>query len=341
MTLLKATAIDSRIEASEIASRGEMAEPEDFVRQKPRDRKKTWGIFYTPIEVSRCLADWAITNRDDVVLEPSFGGCGFLNEAARALRKKGSHRPWQQLCGCDKDLAAFVHLPPVYARKARRRRFLHHNFLETKPADYCHQEFSVVIGNPPYVSRHNMRKYQLSSAAKINLASGGLTSGRASLWVYFIIHSLQFLKIGGRMAWVLPRSLSQSNYGREMVRLLCERFESVTVISVTNRLFLNSGAEELIDVLLCAKHQPLNKIRVNPLITYADSVNDLRKKIETCDTASSILPVDISSGRQEMLTHEERYANSSSTCTSVPRVSRTHFNTPCLSGTIFLASTDH
>lgn len=307
MRLLKATVSLSQAESSEKANSSEFSS-DDYLREKPRDRKKTWGIFYTPIEVSRCLADWAIRSSEDTALEPSFGGCGFLKEAARALADKGCDNPWAQLCGCDKDLAAFGNLPREYAHPGRQRRFLHSNFLDTTPADYHHEQFSVVIGNPPYVSRHNMRQYQLDSAARVNEANEGAVPGRASLWAYFLVHSLRFLKPTGRMAWVLPRSLSQSDYGRRMVEYLCERFDSVAVISVGHRLFLNYGAEEVIDVLLCAGYRPQKGIRTNPLVTYANSVQDLVENIKSAVTSHCALAVDISSGRQELLTQAERNA---------------------------------
>ena len=276
-------------------------------RRKPTDRKRTWGIFYTPNDLSRCLAEWAVRNRKDTVLEPSFGGCGFLNESARILKELGSFWPWRQLCGCDKDLRAFVHLPKKY-RRIPNRRFLHRNFLDTEPSEYYHKQFSVLIGNPPFVSRHNMRKYQLNSVDKVHEENDVRISLRSSLWVYFIIHSLRFLREGGRMAWVLPRSLSQADYGHELVDLLCGRFASVTIISVQKRFFVTDGADELIDVLLCTGFCKSSSGKIHPIVTYADTVEQLKEKINAKPVQPCTLPVEISSGREELLTTNERSA---------------------------------
>jgi adenine-specific DNA-methyltransferase len=278
------------------------------VRRKPTDRKRTWGIFYTPTQLSRYLVEWAIKTPHETVLEPSFGGCGFLYEGARMLKKLGARNPWRRLCGCDKDSRAFSHLPQAHRRTSRNRRFLHSNFLETKPTDYCRQKFSVVIGNPPFVSRHNMRRYQLLSAEGVYSRDDMVMSRRASFWTYFVIHSLRFLKRDGRMAWVLPRSLSQSDYGRELVTWLCQKFEAVTVISLQKRLFVTDGADELVDVLLCQTYHPGHKLRVHPQITYADSLPQLKDKITGTAANSCAMPVEISSGREELLTIGERDA---------------------------------
>jgi len=308
MSLVTDTSLTSLLEVNETALRDHAMESDALSRRKPTDRKRTWGIFYTPVELSRCLAEWAITSRSDTVLEPSFGGCGFLNETALALKQKGAREPWQQLCGCDKDLRAFIYLPALYRRKAPSRRFLHRNFLDTVPTDYCIKQFHVVIGNPPYVRRHNMRSYQISSAEAVDAYGPFTVSRRASLWAYFIIHSLRFLREGGRMAWVLPRSLSQSDYGREVVKLLCGQFDAVTVISLQKRLFVAEGADELVDVLLCRGHRANHSLAVHPLIAYADSLEELERKMGREATASCVMPVNISSGREDLLTTAERQA---------------------------------
>jgi hypothetical protein len=277
-------------------------------RRKPTDRKRTWGIYYTPTELSRCLAEWAIRCPTDYVLEPSFGGCGFLNESARVLKKRGAKEPWKRLCGCDKDLRAFGHLPLEYRRFAPNRRFLHQNFLDTVPTDYCIRQFDVVLGNPPFVRRHNMRKYQISSAEAVFAGEDVPVSRRASLWAYFLFHSLKFLRSCGRMGWVLPRSLSQSDYGREVVRALCRQFESVSVISVQKQLFISHGSEELVDILLCESYHPTGQTSCHPLISYADSLPELQRRIDTSTSEQCALSVSISSGRENLLAPAEREA---------------------------------
>jgi hypothetical protein len=153
-----------------------------------------------------------------------------------------------------------------------------------------------------------MRKYQLASADIINSASGRILSRRASLWAYFVVHSLAFLAEDGRMAWVLPRSLSQSDYGRQLVTWLCGRFEAVTIISLQKRLFVTDGADELVDILLCRKYQKNKSDQVQPTIAYASSLAELQQKLNDGIENRRTLSVEISSGREELLTVSEREA---------------------------------
>ena len=57
----------------------------EFLRVRPRDWRTTLGIFYTPGPLAETLVDWAITDRNQTVLEPSFGGCGFAGDCPPPL----------------------------------------------------------------------------------------------------------------------------------------------------------------------------------------------------------------------------------------------------------------
>lgn len=229
---------------------GDGVDHSDFLREKPRDLKTVLGIFYTPAPLAEALADWAVRDRSHTILEPSFGGCGFLNATARRLLQLGNPKPWDQIYGCDKDGRAFKFLPPEQRGDGRTDQFLHGDFLQCNPADFSRSDFDVVLGNPPYVSRHTMTGTQIASAEAAIKDHGFKLSSRASLWAYFILHGLKFLKAGGRIAWVLPRSLTQSYYGRQLIEILQGRFSAVVVISLGQRMFMGVGTDEISDVLL-------------------------------------------------------------------------------------------
>ncbi len=227
----------------------------DFVREKPRDLKTVLGIFYTPAPLAEALVDWAVRQPNEIVLEPSFGGCGFLNAAARRLTQLGSPDAWTQICGCDKDHRAFKFLPQDHRAASRTRQFLQGDFLLCRPGGFSHPAFDVVLGNPPYVSRHTMTDVQIASAEAVLAELNVKLSTRASLWAYFVLHGLRFLRPGGRIAWVLPRSLTQASYGRQLLGLLETRFTSVTVISLGQRMFVGAGTDEISDVLIASGYQ--------------------------------------------------------------------------------------
>ena len=56
------------------------------------DRKKN-GIFYTPLEAANILCKWAIRSPEDYVIEPGFGGCGFLKSSLQRLSQLNCDSP--------------------------------------------------------------------------------------------------------------------------------------------------------------------------------------------------------------------------------------------------------
>lgn len=216
------------------------------------NKMKRRGVFYSPSDVADLLVDWAVRAPNERILEPSFGGCEFLLSIERRLVTLGSIRPWRQMFGCDVDANAFKqHLARLQPRTLRRGQFIKEDFLTLTPRDFSLDNFDVLIGNPPYVSQHNMFKVQRVSRERVETSGNFRLSRMASLWAYFVLHGLRFLKPGGRMAWLLPGSVLHANYAKELLREVSQHFDRTIVISLEQRLFLSDGTSEATHILLC------------------------------------------------------------------------------------------
>ncbi|MEW8287219.1 MAG: N-6 DNA methylase [Candidatus Thiodiazotropha endolucinida] len=213
-------------------------------------KKRKRGIYYTPSNVTDLLCDWAIRSAKDLILEPSFGGCGFLRSSKERLENLGCHTPNKRIFGCDIDKQAFKHLSEKIGPVDLKERFLLADFLSLQPSSFSESQFDVVIGNPPYVAHHDMYKEQRKAALYSLAISQYSIRGRTSLWAYFIIHSLKFIKQSGRMAWVLPGSLINTYYGREIINILECEFSKVIILPCAKRIFIDEGAKENTVVLL-------------------------------------------------------------------------------------------
>ncbi len=219
---------------------------------KRTDLKKRRGIYFTPPAISSLLVSWAVRTPGERVLEPSFGDCGFLSALRDGFAAIGAPEPWQQIFGCDVALSAFKNsLVPLLASGADDQHFLKADFLTLAPSNFSVSGFDVLIGNPPYVSHHNMFKIQRARASKVGYDEAFRLSGMASLWAYFVFHSLRFLLPKGRMAWLLPGSLLNADYSKPLLHELARRFQRIAVVSLQERLFLGDGASETTEILLC------------------------------------------------------------------------------------------
>jgi hypothetical protein len=213
------------------------------------DRKR-YGIYYTPPQLAQTLAEWAIRGPNDTVLEPSFGGCNFLKASHDRLIALGCNDALRQICGTDVDKHALDSLAEAFGLIDVQRRFLLKDFLSTEPTDFCVQQFDAIVGNPPYVSHHAVSADQKAIAWQRATDSGWKLRRTASLWAYFVLHSLKFCKVGGRVAFVLPPAVVLADYSLAVRAIFEAAFESVEFRDVCDRLFQDQGTNERSILLL-------------------------------------------------------------------------------------------
>lgn len=197
--------------------------------------RKARGAFFTPPEIARFIAEWAIRSPDDVVLEPSCGEAAFLLAAARRLRDIGARESTlaQQLHGHDiheesvnvardllgsEDVAALLEVG---------------DFFDRRPGALC----DVVIGNPPYVRYQNFAGESRIRALEAALRHGVRLTQLASSWAAFTVHASAFLKPEGRLGLVLPAELLSVKYAAQIRRFLLQRFRSVRLVLFDNLVF--------------------------------------------------------------------------------------------------------
>lgn len=231
-----------------------LATDSDVARDRPLEDRRKIGAFYTPEPLSQILSDWAIQSSLDFVLEPSFGGCGFLQCAQDRLVELGCGEPRKHIYGCDIDPVAFDYLADVFHAPVDLSRFSQTDFLEVSPGGEWPDTFSVVLANPPYIPYQELGTERRQTLSSTKWLIEGV-AGRASLWAYFLTHSLSFLAKDGRMAWVLPGAFLQADYAKPIRKYLAGAFSRVAAILIRERIFLDVGADEETIILLADGYQ--------------------------------------------------------------------------------------
>jgi adenine-specific DNA methylase len=239
------------------------------------ERRKL-GIFYTPSEATRILCQWGIRTSNDYILEPSFGACGFLEASRDRLINLNCPTPGEQLFGCDIDPNAFSdYLIPKFRDSNPLKRFKNEDFLRVHPGQFPIEQFDAVIGNPPYISYHNMSPEQRRSVSEVLQGKDYELDSKSSLWAYFLMHSLSFLKPGGRVAWILPGSLLHAEYAGAVKEIISASFERSLIIQLGQRLFSTEGTEESTVVLLAEGWSKKGALKID----YALTLEDLQRII--------------------------------------------------------------
>lgn len=208
-------------------------------------QRRLLGAYYTPDDFAGLVTQWALSESIGPVLDPSFGGCAFTEAAAATLRRHGCPLPGNEVFGVDVDEGC-----ARYVRKSDElilSNFVFRDFLSVRPGDLPGAPFQAIVGNPPYVRHHWLKDERRVVARRIAEESGQRLPGTASLWAYFVLHSLAFLRQGGRIGMLVPEAILQANYAVPVRDALEMRFRRVRLIHLRQRLF--EGTDEPVVVI--------------------------------------------------------------------------------------------
>ncbi|MCV5655838.1 SAM-dependent methyltransferase, partial [Escherichia coli] len=89
----------------------------------------------------------------------------------------------------DIDARAFDYLSEMLGDMTNiNGQFIHKDFIKISPNEFSEPSFDSVLGNPPYVSMHNMTEEQKISCFNLLRESPyarGTIGRNASLWAFF------------------------------------------------------------------------------------------------------------------------------------------------------------
>lgn len=207
---------------------------------------KARGAFFTPLEISRFISNWAIRSGSDRVLEPSCGDAAFLLPGAARLVELGTSPKDlpERLYGVDIHGPSVVEANTRLAGQGFAASITEGDFFDHSP-DHL---FDAVIGNPPYVRYQEFSGHARAKSLRAALAHGVRLTALASSWAAFTIHAAEFLTNDGRLGLVLPAELMSVSYAGEVRRFLMNRFAKVRLI-LFERLLFPGVLEEVVLLL--------------------------------------------------------------------------------------------
>ncbi len=234
-----------------------------------RNETKNGGIYYTPPELAKLVADLVVHDPNSKILDPCFGHGALLFSAYQRLLALDSSDPRKQLFGCD------ILRPPdnvmnLLVPILDKENLIEDDFFNLNISNFD-SKFDVIIMNPPFVRHHlisDAEKEQLNKKIidTINLPK------TSDLWAYFIVRSLNYLKPKGSLAAILPWSFLYADYAKVIRKHLIDTFGNIKTTLIGERFFDNT--QERIAVLLAEKYgEPVSdiktaysyKIPVNPI----------------------------------------------------------------------------
>lgn len=186
------------------------------------------------------MTSWALREAGDLVMEPAVGDAVFLTAAVARLRDLVS-------ISAANPVVHGVEIHPESARVAAERvleaggeaRIQQCDFFSLAPEPI----YDAVIGNPPYIRYQDFSGLARARAREAALRGGIALTGLASSWAAFAVHATQFLRQGGRLAFVLPAELLSVNYARPVRKFLFEQFRDVQLVLFDEQVFPDADAD--------------------------------------------------------------------------------------------------
>src|SRR5205085_11558566 len=122
---------------------------------KARDERHRYGQHYTPVEVARLLAVFAVRAAGDLIFDPACGDGRLLAEAIDAKRRLSARAAQNGLAhevfGLDRSASAARLAAATGARVAPA------DFFDVEPGARLAGDvqlpnaFDAIVGNPPYI----------------------------------------------------------------------------------------------------------------------------------------------------------------------------------------------
>ncbi len=252
--------------------------------------QKAHGAYYTPDHVADFLARWAVRNPTDVVLDPSAGAGVFLFSANIVLNELGPISTGQ-IIGIELLSETYEQTQSDLNASGVNAKLVHANFFQIEQTQLGLVD--AVIGNPPFIRYQQFSGDVRSLALARSREAGVELSALTSSWAPFLVHAVQFLKVGGRLAVVAPAELVHANYARPVLRHLCDSFRRVSILAFDKRVFADLS-EDTVLVLAEGKGAEHEKFTLS-------KVSDTRHLAAAFKSEITLSVPDMSSGAIRMI----------------------------------------
>lgn len=202
-------------------------------------KSKSTGSYYTPEKLAKFILHHVFTRFEGKphlrVLEPSCGDGVFLESL-------NEYNQNIVVDAVEKNSAAIKKAQKRNRKKNIKIRYIKANFLKQKFGT----DYDLVVGNPPYIGRKLLAKYELEACSKIH-SDGGLSANSIrNIWPAFVIKSSQLINEQGVLAMVLPGELLQVSYAGEIRDYLENNFQSVELLSFESLVFPALGQDVVV-----------------------------------------------------------------------------------------------
>ena len=216
--------------------------------------KKDGGIFFTPKTIIKQDIDYILSIKSDIktILEPSCGSCEFINYIDRRITE------------CDIDC---VELNKNIYDKIKGLKFK--NKVLIKNEDFLKldidKRYDLICGNPPYF---------VYGKDKIPSEYKKYITGRANIFLIFILKCIDLLEEDGILSFVLPCNFLNCSYYNLVRVKIQEEFNILKIINHNSDTYLDT--EQNTCSLIIQKNiqkKPLYYKKIHDMVIFNSTEN--------------------------------------------------------------------
>jgi len=243
----------------------------EITKKLTKNEKKMFGIFITPKVIIDRLNKSVIkhlgTNISKIknILEPSCGTCEIVRYCDAIYTNV--------------DIDAIEYNKKIYDAIKQLKFKNRVSIINTDFTRYiCDTKYDLIIGNPPYFV---LKKSEVPDEYE------KFIYGRPNIFGLFIVHSLSLLKVGGILAFVVPKSFLNSLYYSKIRNLIKD---TCKIVKIEDYSKLNDfiDTEQSTFGLIIQKNIFIGDCQYSMLLNnnyiFTDNSNELKKLFERSTT---------------------------------------------------------
>ncbi|HOW42330.1 MAG TPA: N-6 DNA methylase [Candidatus Omnitrophota bacterium] len=190
----------------------------EYTRNTSVEYRRSKGQFFTPFDIAEFMAEWIVEDRLGQKLRILDPACGFgvFERAIAKVYKGDTSNLLFDLWEIDEKILCELRM--IVSDLDVKADFYHEDFLSNGEWD---KYYDGIIANPPYYKHHYIDNKQ-KIFERVCVKSNYIFSIQTNIYCWFLIKSLQLLKEGGRLAFIVPSEFLNSNYGEKIKSYLIQ-----------------------------------------------------------------------------------------------------------------------
>ncbi len=242
------------------------------------EMRRGLGIYLTPDDVVKMMVEFVNPSPEKIVYDPACGSGTFLIETLKLYRQSSRDRLAEiTVWGTDKNPRMLLiselnlgHFPGVvFNRRVADALFPDFTLQYNWPKN---ESFDIIFTNPPFGVTLDNASYDLRMFNTCRARNGYLVKRQQSE-VMFIEQALHYLKLGGILAIVLPKSVITNTTLNTARQALGKLGYIYAAVSLPPETFATAGTQTSTIVLFIRKYAQHENPKEEITIIYAEVTN--------------------------------------------------------------------